>query len=146
MSGVLYQHRKTGKRVRLIGSHGGKEEFVLVKGNEGPPFHALLSQLIPCDDSGRPDFDAVHVSPDEPEETIPQPLIDLPETRININTVSAEELAKRVPGIGYRVAKRIKQLQLSQPGEVFRSLEQVEAASARVNWEEIMRANLIYIG
>jgi hypothetical protein len=143
---TIYQDRKTGKRVRLVGSQGGKEEFVLVKGQDNVPYHALLSNLIPCDNIGTPDYRAVITREEEADEAIPAPIIDLVETRLNINAATAEEIAKRIPGLGYRTAKRIKDLQLSLPGEVFRTLDQVKAASSRPNWDAIMEQNVMFIG
>ncbi len=142
----IFQDKKTGKRVRLVGSMGGKEEFVLVRGQDGTPYHALLSQLLPCDSVGTPDYSAAYVREEEAEELIPAPIIDLVETRLNINAATAEEIAKRIPGLGYRTAKRIKDLQLSLPGEVFRTLDQVKAASSRPNWDAIMEQNVMFIG
>lgn len=144
---VIYQDRKTGKRVRLVGSQGGKEEFVLVKGQDNIPYHALLANLIPCDGSGTPDYRAAVVKEDEAaDEAIPAPVIDLVETRLNVNTATAEDLAKKVPGLGYRTAKRIKEIQLSLPGEVFRTLDQLKAASSRMNWDAIIEQNLMFVG
>lgn len=144
---VLYQDRKTGKRVRRVGGGSVKEEFCLVKGNDGQPYWASLEQLLPCDETtGAVDFDHTYVKADDPEEVIPEPVVPLVETRLNINVATAEEIAKRVPGIGYRVAKKIKELQLSQPGELYRNLEQIKGASTRVNWDEVLRANQLFIG
>ena len=143
---MLYQDRKTGKRVKRVGGDGGKEEFVLVRGQDNVPYYALLSNLIPCDAAGTPDFKAVLTREEEPDEAIPTPVIDLAETRVNVNTATAEEIAKRIPGIGYRTAKRIKDLQLSLPGEVFRTLEQVKSSSTRPNWEAILEQNVMFVG
>lgn len=145
---AIFQDKRTGKRVRRLGGEGGKEEFVLVKGSDGVPYYALLSNLIPCDEQGTPDYNAAAQRRREEEENepIPEPVIDLAETRLNVNTATAEEIAKRIPGLGYRTAKRIKELQLSLPGEVFRTLDQVKASSTRPNWEEIMALNLMFVG
>ena len=144
---VLYQDKRTGKRVRRVGGGNNKEEWTLVKGNDNVAYYASLEQLLPCDEkTGTPDFDHTYVKADDPEELIPEPVVDLIETRLNINTATAEEIAKRCAGIGYRVAKKIKELQLSQPGEVYRHLDQIKAASTRVNWDEVVRSNQLFIG
>lgn len=144
---VLYQDKRTGKRVRRIGGGSNKEDFVMVKGNDNVPYYASLENLLPCDEStGTPDFDHQFVKADDPEEAIPEPVIALVETRLNVNTATAEEIAKRCTGIGYRVAKKIKELQLSQPGELYRNLDQIKAASTRVNWDEVLRSNQLFIG
>lgn len=144
---AVYQDRKTGKRVRRVGAEGGKEEFVLVKGQDNVPYYSLLSNLIPCDEKGTPDFSSTAAGPagEEVDEPIPDPIIDIAETRLNINTATAEEIAKRVPGVGYRVAKTIKANQLSQPGEVYRTLDQLRSASTRVNWDTVFSSNTIYL-
>lgn len=144
---TVYQDRKTGKRVVQVGGAlGDKEESCLVKDSTGAVFYASKSQLMPCDDEGKPDFSATFERPDEPEERIPDPVIPVVETRLNINTATAEDIARRVPGIGYRTAKRIKAQQLTMPGEVFRTLDQVRAISNRVNWDEVLQANQLYLG
>lgn len=144
----VYQDKRTGKRVRRVGAEGGKEEFVLVKGQDNVPYYALLSNLLPCDEQGTPDFNATAAGPagEEPDEAIPDPIIDIVETRLNVNTATAEEIAKRVPGVGYRVAKTIKSNQLSQPGEVYRTLDQLRAASTRVNWDTVFSSNTLFVG
>jgi len=63
-----------------------------------------------------------------------------------VNTASAEDIARRVPGLGYRTAKKIKSLQLSLPGEVFRNLDQLKASSTRVNWDEVFKSNQLFLG
>ena len=144
---TVYQDRKTGKRVVQVGgATGGKEDFCLVKGADGVVFYASMNQLMPVDEQGKPDYDARYERPEDPEETVPDPVISLVETRLNINTATAEEIARRVPGIGYRTAKKIKGIQLTLPGETFRNLEQIKVASSRVNWDEVIRQNLIFLG
>ena len=144
---VFFQDRKTGRRVvKVGGTTGSKDEICLVKGADGVVFYASMNQLMPCDDQGKPDFDARYERPEDPEEQVPDPVIPLAETRLNINTATAEEIARRVPGIGYRTAKKIKGIQLTLPGETFRNLEQIKVASSRVNWDEVIRQNLIFLG
>lgn len=143
---TVFQDRKTGKRVLQVGGGGGREDFVMVKGGDGVPYYASLSQLMPCDEKGTPDFDARYEKPEDPEEVIPAPVIDIIETRLNVNVATAEEIARRVPGLGYRTAKKLKGIQLTLPGEVFRNLDQLKSASTRTNWDEIFRQNLIFLG
>ena len=143
---VIFQDRKTGKRVLRVGGGGGKEDFVMVKGPDGVPYYASLSQLMPCDEKGTPDFDARFEREEEPDEAVPAPIIDIIETRLNVNAATAEEIARRVPGLGYRTAKKLKSLQLSLPGEVFRNLDQLKASSTRVNWDEILKSNQLFLG
>lgn len=142
----MYLDSRTGKLVRQVGGGGNAEEFVMVMGNDKAPYHVLLSKLVPCDASGVPNYDLVYQKPPEADETPPPPVVDVIDNRLNINTATAEEIHKRVPGIGYRTAKKIKEVQSTLPGEVFRNLEQIKVASARLNWESVFRQNLLYIG
>jgi hypothetical protein len=121
---------------------------VLVRGQSGPPYYSSLDKLVPCDAAGTPDFDAPMETALQKEEDlkIPEPVIPLVETRVNINAITAEELARRVPAIPYRVCKALIQQKLTQPGEVYRSLDQLRQAGPRVNWDEIFRSNLLFVG
>lgn len=144
--GALYLDTRTGKMVRQVGGGGNSEEFVMVMGEDRSPYHVQLAKLVPCDERGTPNYDMVHVKPEEADEKPPEPVVGIIDTRLNINTATAEEIHKRVPGIGYRTAKKIKEIQLSLPGEVYRTLDQVKAASTRLNWDSIFRQNLLFIG
>jgi DNA uptake protein ComE-like DNA-binding protein len=141
----LYQDKRTGQLVKQVGGGGNAEEFVMVMGADKVPYHAFLSRLIPCDEHGKPDYDGLPADAEQPDELPPAPVIPVVETRLNINTASAEDLHRCVPGLGYRTAKAVKDLQTTLPGEVFRSLDQVRAASKRINWDVIFRKNLLYI-
>lgn len=143
---TMYLDSRTGKLVRQVGGGGNSEEFVMVMGNDKVPYHVQLAKLVPCDASGTPNYDMVQAKAEEPDEVPPAPVVDLIDTRLNINTATAEEIHKRVPGIGYRTAKKMKDIQMSLPGEVFNNLEQVKAASNRLNWDSIFRQNLLFIG
>lgn len=141
----LYLDKRTGKIVKQVGGGGHAEEFVMVMGADKVPYHAFLTRLVPCDAAGQPNFEAEYEPAERPDDAMPEPVIAPIETRLNINTASAEELHQRVPGLGYRTAKAVKDLQSTLPGEVFRSLEQVRAASKRINWDVIFRKNLLFI-
>jgi hypothetical protein len=144
---VIWQDRRTGKRVVQVGGAAPtKEDFCMVRGGDGVVYYANLSQLMPCDETGKPDFDSQFEREEEPDEKIPDPVINIVETRLNINTATAEEIARRIPGLGYRTAKKLKGLQLSLPGEVFRNLDQLKPASTRANWDEIFKSNQIFLG
>lgn len=141
----IFQDAKTGKRVRQIGGINIKEDTVMVRGNDGVTYYTAYSNLVPCSDQGVPNFQAKAPHPEEKEEAIPAPFIELPETRVNVNRASAEELAKRVPGVGYNIAKKIKAYQTSLPGEKFATLQQLESISNRVNWQKVIESNTIYV-
>jgi competence ComEA-like helix-hairpin-helix protein len=67
------------------------------------------------------------------------------DTRLNINTASAEAIAKAVKGIGYSTARRIVELRMSLSGERFSNLDQLKRIG-RVDWDEVIAADLIYVG
>lgn len=147
MSTQVYQDRRTGKRVVRVGAQPGEEGFVMVRGNDGPPYHVSLRNLIPVDEKGVPDFDAPELEvAKELEEQPAAPVVPIAENRLNVNTASAEQLIASVKGLPYRTAKRIKQMQLGLPGEKFSNLDQLREASTRVNWDEIFRENKIFVG
>lgn len=145
---ALFQHKKNGSRVRQVGGHSDSEGFLLVQGETGPPFYASRKSLMPCDEQGNPDMDATAelLDVEDTPEGVPPPKMGVVETRLNLNTASAEEIARRIPGIGYATAKRIKQNQLAQPGEVFRSLDQIRPLAPRANWGELIKANSFFLG
>jgi hypothetical protein len=143
----IYQDKRTGKRVRLVGGRSSKEDFVLVKGNDGVAYYVEFGQLLECDATGKPDFiKTVEPLSREADEVVPEPVISLVETRLNLNMASAEEIAKRVPGVGYRIAKRIAETRLSLPGERFSTLDQVRAVSNRINWDQVIEENVVFLG
>lgn len=145
----LYQDKRTGKRVRPVGGVASKENTVMVRGQDGQPYFVSLGQLVPCAADGTPDHDAVirqKREEDEKDQAIPEPVIPVVETRLNINTATAEDIARRIPGVGFRIAKQIKDAQMTNPGEVFRTLDQVRAVSNRPNWDAIIEQNLIFVG
>ena len=74
-----------------------------------------------------------------PETVVPQE-----DTRLNLNTASAEIIAKRLPGVGYTTAKRIVELKMSLSGERFSNLKQLENIP-RVNWDQLIADDLIFI-
>lgn len=66
------------------------------------------------------------------------------DSRININTASARQIADTLPGVGLKTARDIKDLQTSMTGERFVKLEQLKAIK-RVDWDEIFSENLIRV-
>jgi DNA uptake protein ComE-like DNA-binding protein len=66
------------------------------------------------------------------------------DTRININTASARQIADALPGVGLKTARDIKDLQSSMMGEKFLKLDQLKAIK-RVDWDEIFKENLVRV-
>jgi DNA uptake protein ComE-like DNA-binding protein len=67
-----------------------------------------------------------------------------PDTRLNVNSATAQMIADHIKGIGLKTAREIKDLQMSLSGERFNSLEQLKQIK-RVDWNAVMAADLIRV-
>ena len=139
----LMQDQKTGKLVEFIGTHD--KEYAMIRDGAGNVSYVTLDQLVPYStEKGRlskianPAFDV------QKEEELPDSVVPQEDTRLNLNTATAEIIAKRLPGIGYTTAKRIVELKLSLSGERFSNLKQLENIP-RVNWEQLIADDMIFI-
>ena len=139
----LFQDTKTGKLVEMISKHD--KEFAMVKDAGGNITFVSLDQLVPYDrEKGRlAKVEAPQITP-EPEEELPSTVVPIEDTRLNLNSAPAEQIAKRLPGVGYATAKRIVELRMSLSGERFSNLKQLENIP-RVNWEQLIEEDLIFI-
>nr|BDD47517.1 hypothetical protein 90 [Pelagibacteraceae bacterium] len=139
----LFQDKRTGKLVEFINKHD--KEFAMVKDATGNITYVMLEQLVPYDrQKGRlAVVEAPQIAP-EPEEKMPETVVPIEDTRLNLNTAPAEQIAKRLPGVGYATAKRIVELRMSMSGERFANLKQLENIP-RVNWEQLIEEDLIFI-
>ena len=138
----LFQDSKTGKLVEFISKHD--KEFAMVKDAGGNVTFMTLDQLIPYDaQKGR----MAKVAVPElivPEEKAPEAVVPIEDIRLNLNMAPAEQIAKRLPGVGYATAKKIVELRMSLSGERFSNLKQLENIP-RVNWEQLIADDLIFI-
>ena len=138
----LFQDSKTGKLVELISKHD--KEFAMVRDAGGNVSFLTLDQMVPYDkDKGR----LSKVSAPElivPEEEAPNAVVPIEDIRLNLNTAPAEQIAKRLPGVGFATAKKIVELRMSLSGERFANLKQLENIP-RVNWEQLIEEDLIFI-
>ena len=139
----LFQDQKTGKLVEFISKHD--KEYAMVKDAGGNISYVNLEQLVPYDrDKGRlAKVEAPQIAP-EPEEQAPNTVVPIEDTRLNLNTAQADQISKRLPGVGYATAKRIVELRMSLSGERFSNLKQLENIP-RVNWEQLIEEDLIFI-
>lgn len=138
----LFQDTRTGKLVEFVSKHD--KEFAMVKDAAGSVTFLNLEQLVPYDkDKGRM---ARIVTPEleVPEEPLPDPIVPIEDTRLNLNTAPAEQIAKRLPGVGFATAKKIVELRMSLSGERFANLKQLENIP-RVNWDQLIEEDLIFI-
>ena len=72
---------------------------------------------------------------------VPQVPMD---TRINLNTRTAEGLTQALPGVGIKTAKEIIELRQSLSGERFSKLEQLKAVK-RIDWDEVFATGDVYV-
>ena len=138
----LMQDSKTGKLVEFIGTHD--KEYAMIRDGAGNVSYVTLEQLIPySQEKGR--LAKVNVPFEiEKEEELPKTVVPAEDTRLNLNTATAEMIAKRLPGVGYTTAKRIVELKMSLSGERFSNLKQLENIP-RVNWEQFIEDDIIFI-
>ena len=138
----LFQDSKTGKLVEFISKHD--KEFAMVKDAGGNVTFMTLEQLVPYDaQKGRMAKVAVPAF-EVPEEKAPEAVVPIEDIRLNLNMAPAEQIAKRLPGVGYATAKKIVELRMSLSGERFSNLKQLENIP-RVNWEQLIADDLIFI-
>ena len=117
----------------------------MVRGANGAVSYVTLDQLVPYDaKKGRREKVVAPQIEKPKEEKIPERVVPLEDTRLNLNMAEAEQIAKRLPGVGYSTAKRIVELRMSLSGERFSNLKQLENIP-RVNWEQLIADDLIFI-
>ena len=139
----LFQDKTTGKLVEFISKHD--KEYAMIRDASGSVSHVSLDRLVPYDkDKGRlANVVAEEIKP-EPEEQPPETVVPIEDTRLNLNAATAEQIQKRLPGVGYATAKKIVELRMSLSGERFANLKQLENVP-RVNWEQLIEDDLIFI-
>ena len=138
----LFQDTKTGKLVEFISKHD--KEFAMVRDAGGAITYVTLEQLVPYDkDKGRMSKVKAPIL-EIPEEKAPDTVVPLEDRRLNLNTATAEVIQKRLPGVGYATAKKIVEMRMSLSGERFNNLKQLENIP-RVNWEQLIEEDLIFI-
>ena len=139
---TLFQDQKTGKLVEFISKHD--KEFAMVRDAAGTVTYLTLEQLVPYDkDKGRMSkitAPELHI----PEEQAPETVVPSEDRRLNLNTAQADQIAKRLPGVGFATAKKIVELRMSLSGERFANLKQLENIP-RVNWDQLIEEDLIFI-
>lgn len=138
----LFQDQRTGKLVEFVSKHD--KEFAMVKDAAGNVTFMTLEQLVPYE-KGKGRLAKIKAPELEvPEEPIPQSVVPIEDTRLNLNTAPAEQIAKRLPGVGFATAKRIVELRMSLSGERFANLKQLENIP-RVNWDQFIEEDIIFI-
>jgi competence ComEA-like helix-hairpin-helix protein len=142
---ALYQNTKNGQIVEFIAHHD--KDWAMIKNSVGAIQYIALADLVSYEPGkGRTGEVPKPQSAEQPvdEDLIPESVIPV-DTRLNINTASAEAIAKTVKGIGYSTARKIVELRMSLSGERFTNMDQLKKIG-RVDWDEVLGADLIYIG
>jgi DNA uptake protein ComE-like DNA-binding protein len=145
---MLYQYKLTGGLVEVVSKHGdgilmcidSQDEVIYVEESNLTPHLEATNEKIRTEERLTAQLESEGVKPAKPttRETFPV------DTRININTASARQIADALPGVGLKTARDIKDLQTSMPGEKFQRLDQLKGIK-RVDWDEIFKENLVRV-
>jgi len=136
---MLYQHKKTGARVKII-TEWDDGDWFMVEDQDGLLYTAYKTELVP-DEAATKKVKTLQVKDKAAQE---EPRSFPPETRLNINSATPQMIADHVKGIGLKTARDIKDLQMSLSGERFNNLEQLKQIR-RVDWDAVFAANLIRV-
>jgi DNA uptake protein ComE-like DNA-binding protein len=136
---MLYQHKKTGARVTIV-SEWDDGDWFMVEDQDGRLYTAYKTELTPDEDATKK-VKTLQVKDKAAKE---EPRTFPPETRLNINSATAQMIADHIKGIGLKTAREIKDLQMSLSGERFNNLEQLKQIK-RVDWDSVLAADLIRV-
>jgi DNA uptake protein ComE-like DNA-binding protein len=136
---MLYQHRKTGARVKVI-SEFDNGDWLMVEDQDGRVFTAYKTELTP-DEAATKKVTTLQVKDKAAKEEV---RAFPPETRLNVNSATPQMIADHIKGIGLKTAREIKDLQMSLSGERFNNLEQLKQIK-RVDWDSVLSADLIRV-
>jgi len=145
---MLYQYKPTGQLVEMISHHGdgimmcvdAQDEVLYIERDDLIPHLGATNEKDRTEERLTEQLKEEGVNPPIPTKKETFPL----DTRININTASARQIADHLPGVGLKTARDIKDLQTSMPGEKFVRLDQLKTIK-RVDWDEIIKENLIRV-
>jgi len=141
---ALVKDTSTGQVVEFIGHHD--VDFAMVRDTTGRVYYPQLSKLLFFEPGAGTSTDGPQpqkAGSAAEEEELKASAIP-PETRMNVNYASAEQLVS-LKGIGYATAKKIVELRNSLPGERFKNLDQLRSIE-RVSWDEVFAEDQFYIG
>mgnify|MGYP007071573539 CR=1 FL=1 len=141
---ALYQNTRNGQIVELVAHHD--VQYAMVKNAQGIIQYVPLADLVEYEPGkgrtgNKPEPQSAEVEVDE--DAMP-PVAIPPDVRVNLNTASAEEIAKRIKGVGFSTARKIVELRMSLSGEKFQNLDQVRRVG-RVDWDEVIKEDLVYV-
>jgi DNA uptake protein ComE-like DNA-binding protein len=136
---MLYQHKKTGARVKIV-SEWDNGDWFMVEDQDGRLFTAYKNELAP-DEQATKTVKTLQVKDKAAKE---EPRSFPPDNRLNVNSATAQMIADHIKGIGLKTAREIKDLQMSLSGERFNNLEQLRQIK-RVDWDSVLSADLIRV-
>ena len=136
---MLYQHKKTGARLKVV-SEWDNGDWYMVEDQDGRLFTAYRTEIQP-DEEATKKVKTLQVKDKAAKE---EPRTFPPDTRLNINSATAQMIADHIKGIGLKTAREIKDLQMSLSGERFNNLDQLKQIK-RVDWDAVFSADLIRV-
>ena len=136
---MLYQHKKTGARVKVV-SEWDQGDWFMVEDQDGRLFTVYKTEIEP-DAEATKKVKTLQVKDKAAQE---EPRTFPPDTRLNINGATPQMIADHIKGIGLKTAREIKDLQMSLSGERFNNLEQLKQIK-RVDWDAVFAADLIRV-
>ena len=136
---MLYQHKKTGARVKVV-SEWDNGDWFMVEDQDGRLFTVYKNEIQP-DEEATKKVKTLQVKDKAAKE---EPRTFPPDHRLNINGATAQMIADHIKGIGLKTAREINDLQMSLSGERFNNLEQLRQIK-RVDWDSVMAADLIRV-
>lgn len=140
---TIYQNTRTGQLVELISYHD--TDYAMVRSTGGGIGYVALKELVSYEPGkGRTGTvpEAVSFKAEDPDK-LPDEALPI-ETRLNVNTATAEMIAQRIKGVGYSTAKKIIELRNALPGERFKNLDQLRRVG-RVDWDQVIADDLIFV-
>ena len=136
---MLYQHKKTGTRIKVV-SQWDDGDWFMVEDQDGRIFTVYHTE-IEQDPTATKKVKTLQVKDAASGE---EPRKFPTDTRLNINAATPQMISDHIKGIGMKTAKDIKDLQTSLSGERFHSLEQLRQIK-RVDWDSVFAADLIRV-
>ena len=136
---MLYQHKKTGARVKVV-SEWDNGDWFMVEDQDGRLFTVYKNEIEP-DEAATKKVKTLQVKDKAAQE---EPRTFHPDHRLNINGATAQMIADHIKGIGLKTAREIKDLQMSLSGERFNNLEQLRQIK-RVDWDSVFAADLVRV-
>ena len=136
---LLYQVKRTGARVKVV-TQWEDGDWLMVEDQDGRIFTVYKNEI----EEDKAASKAVKTAQVKDAAKGDEPRKFPTETRLNINSATAQMIADHIKGVGLKTAKDIKELQLSLSGERFNSLEQLRQVP-RVDWDSVFAANLVRV-